>query len=188
MDDFLIIGGGIAGASAAGRLAALGTVTLLEAEPALGYHASGRSAALFEATYGKPTTVALNRASHDFHATEDGGFLSPRGLMLVGTADEEEAFLRDLDLMEMKRVSVDDARGIVPILNPDSVSFAGVHDEAWDLDTDRMIQHFARRARGNGQVVTNAAVSGIERTPAGWRVRAGAHDYVARVLVNAAGV
>ncbi len=187
MDDFLIIGGGIAGASAAGRLAALGTVTLLEAEPALGYHASGRSAALFEATYGKPTTVALNRASHDYHATEDGGFLSPRGLMLVGMADEEEAFLHDLGLMEMQRVTIDDAREIVPILNPDTVSYAGVHDEAWDLDTDRMIQHFARQARGNGQVVTNAPVSEIQRTQAGWRVRAGAHDYEARILVNAAG-
>jgi glycine/D-amino acid oxidase-like deaminating enzyme len=187
MDDFLIIGGGIAGASAAGRLAALGRVTLLEAEPALGYHASGRSAALFEATYGKPTTVALNRASHDYHATEDGGFLSPRGLMLVGTEDEEETFLHELGLMEMQRVSVEDARKIVPILNPDTVRFAGVHDEAWDLDTDRMIQHFARQARGNGEVVTNAPVSAIDRTAAGWRVRAGAHDYEARVLVNAAG-
>ena len=52
MDDFLIIGGGIAGASAGARLAALGRVTLLEAERALGYHASGRSAALFEPNYG----------------------------------------------------------------------------------------------------------------------------------------
>jgi D-arginine dehydrogenase len=102
MDDFLIIGGGIAGTSAAARLAAHGRVTLLEAEPALGYHASGRSAALFEATYGKPATVALNRASHDFHATEAGGFLTPRGLLLVGGPEEEEAFRRDLATMEME--------------------------------------------------------------------------------------
>ncbi len=187
MDDFLIIGGGIAGASAAGRLAALGRVTLLEAEPALGYHASGRSAALFEATYGKPTTVALNRASHAFHATEDGGFLSPRGLMLVGGAEEEEVFLREMGLMEMTRVSVAEARDIVPILNPGTVAFTAVHEEAWDIDTDRLLQHFARLARGNGEVVTGAPVETIERTGAGWRVRAGAHDYEARVLVNAAG-
>jgi len=187
MDDFLIIGGGIAGVSAAGRLAALGRVTLLESEPALGYHASGRSAALFEATYGKPSTVALNRASHDYHATADDGVLSPRGLMLVGTADEEEVFLREAPLMEMERITVAEAREIVPILDPGTVAFVGVQENAWDLDTDRLIQHFGKRARGNGQVVTKAPVSAIERTATGWRVRAGDHDYEARVLVNAAG-
>ena len=81
MIDFLIIGGGIAGVSAAARLSGLGSVTLLEAEDALAYHASGRSATLFEENYGKPSTVALNAASHDFHVAAD--VLSPRGLMLM---------------------------------------------------------------------------------------------------------
>ena len=63
MSDFLVIGGGIAGISAAARLSHLGRVTVLEAEQGLGYHTSGRSAALFEETYGKPTTVALNKKS-----------------------------------------------------------------------------------------------------------------------------
>ena len=37
--DFLIIGGGIAGVSAAARLSPLGGVLLLEAEDALAHHA-----------------------------------------------------------------------------------------------------------------------------------------------------
>ncbi len=41
--DFLIIGGGIAGLSAASRLVRHGKVVVLEAEDALGYHSSGRS-------------------------------------------------------------------------------------------------------------------------------------------------
>jgi choline dehydrogenase-like flavoprotein len=45
--DYLIIGGGISGASAAYELAAHGTVALLEAETTPGYHSTGRSAALF---------------------------------------------------------------------------------------------------------------------------------------------
>ena len=65
MIDFLIIGGGIAGISAAARLSELGSVTVLESESALAYHASGRSAALFERNYGKPSTVALNTASDE---------------------------------------------------------------------------------------------------------------------------
>ncbi|MGB3316093.1 MAG: FAD-dependent oxidoreductase, partial [Albidovulum sp.] len=39
--DVLIIGGGIAGVSAAARLSALGLVVLLEAEDHLAYHTSG---------------------------------------------------------------------------------------------------------------------------------------------------
>ena len=62
MSDFIVIGGGIAGVSAGARLAGLGRVTLIEAEAALGYHTSGRSAALYEASYGLPATVALNIA------------------------------------------------------------------------------------------------------------------------------
>jgi D-arginine dehydrogenase len=187
MDDFLIIGGGIAGVSAAARLAAHGRVTLLEAEPALGYHASGRSAALFEATYGKPSTVALNRASYDFHASEAGGFLTPRGLLVVGGTDEEATFRRDLDLMGLEPITVEAARALVPILNPAAVAFAATHAEAWDIDTDRLIQHFARLARGNGQVVTKAPVIAIRRTATGWAVRAGDAVHEARILVNAAG-
>ena len=44
--EFLIIGGGIAGISAAARLAPSDKVIVLEAEAALAHHASGRSAAL----------------------------------------------------------------------------------------------------------------------------------------------
>jgi D-arginine dehydrogenase len=187
MDDFLIIGGGIAGTSAAARLAAHGRVTLLEAEAALGYHTSGRSAALYEATYGKPSTVALNRASFAYLSAEAGGFLSPRGLLLVGGPEEETAFRQDATAMAMERVTIDEARALVPILNPDTVAFAAVHAEAWDIDTDRLIQHFARAVRRNGAVVTSAPVTAIRRTARGWSVRAGAADHEARVLVNAAG-
>ncbi|MDH5798690.1 MAG: FAD-binding oxidoreductase, partial [Paracoccaceae bacterium] len=86
MIDFLVIGGGIAGVSAGARLSHLGKVVLLEGETGLAYHTSGRSAAMFEETYGKPSTLVLNRASADFHFNANGGVLSPRGLMMVGTA------------------------------------------------------------------------------------------------------
>jgi D-arginine dehydrogenase len=45
--DILIIGAGIAGASAAAELARTHRVAILEREEFAGYHSTGRSAALF---------------------------------------------------------------------------------------------------------------------------------------------
>ncbi|MFZ1364564.1 MAG: FAD-dependent oxidoreductase, partial [Brachymonas denitrificans] len=50
--DVIIIGAGIAGASAAHWLAPHARVLLLERESQPGYHATGRSAALFMESYG----------------------------------------------------------------------------------------------------------------------------------------
>lgn len=188
MIDFLVIGGGIAGISIAARLSHLGSVAVLEAEAGLGYHASGRSAALFEETYGKPSTVALNRASKAYHLEANGGVLSPRGLMLLGTVGDEAAFQADLISMMMQRIGVEEARAMVPVLNPEVVTQAAYHSEAWDIDTDRLIQNFAREVRGNGGLVeTGVRVDRIARTAAGWQVTAGDRDWQAALLINAAG-
>jgi len=187
MNDFLVIGGGIAGASAAARLSDLGSVTLLEREDALAYHSSGRSAAMFEETYGKHSTIALNRASKDWHLNVNGSRDLPRGMMLLGREGGEPAFASDMISMQMRRLTIEEALGIFPILDPKQVTQVGFHEEAWDIDTDAAIQRFVRHMRSNGgTVVTRAEVSAIEKTDAGWRVSAG-DDYVARQIINAAG-
>ena len=186
MIDFIIIGGGIAGVSAAARLSQLGSVTLLEGEDALAYHASGRSAALFEQNYGKPATVALNKASRDFHIAAD--VLSPRGLLLVGRQDEADAFAADQLSMQLETISVADAKAKFPILRSDLITNAAFDSHAWDIDTDKLVQTFARTARQNGAaIVTKARVTNIKRLPSGWVVTTNAQTYEGRVLVNAAG-
>lgn len=188
MIDFLVIGGGIAGLSAGARLSAHGRVTLLEGEEALGYHASGRSAAMYEASYGLPSTVALNIASGDYHREANGGYLSPRGLLAVGRPEDAGGFEHDLKDLNLDPIPVDEAIAMVPILNPDRVARAGYHAAAWDLDTDRMLQDFAKAIRGNGgQVLTRVRVTAIRRTGAGWQVDAGDRVFEARHIVNAAG-
>lgn len=188
MLDFLVIGGGITGISAAARLSVLGTVTLIEAEVGLGYHASGRSAAMFEETYGSPSTQALNRASRDFLQTANGGVLSPRGLMLIGSQATADAFAHDLSAMDMDRISQQDALNMVPILNPDVVTEFGYHAGAFDIDTDLLIQNFARTLRGNGgQIDLNQQVQQIAKQPTGWTCTTQNGTYTARTLINAAG-
>lgn len=178
----------MAGISVAARLSHLGSVAVFEAEQALGYHASGRSAAMFEETYGKPSTVALNRASKAYHMDAYGGVLSPRGLLLVGGAGEREAFAADRESMALHPITIDEARNMVPILDPVAVRSVAYHAEAWDIDTDRLLQNFAREARGNGaKILSGARVTGIERIGSGWEVRTEREVRNGRLLINAAG-
>ncbi|MBL4769126.1 MAG: FAD-binding oxidoreductase [Rhodobacteraceae bacterium] len=188
MIDFLIIGGGIAGLSAAARLSAHGQVTVLETEDALGYHASGRSAALFESNYGLASTVALNLASEDYHRSHNGGYLTPRGLLVVAKTEDKELFKVDLDDLNLTQIDLDAALAIIPILNPETVAFSAYHDVAWDIDTDRLMQDFARVVRSNGgQVLTRHAVTAIHRTGQYWQVDAAGETFQTRAIVNAAG-
>lgn len=184
--DFLIIGGGIAGISAAARLAPLGRVLVLEAEAHLAHHASGRSAALYEPNYGLRPVVELSLASVDhFHGA--GDLLSPRGLMILGKPGEDAAFAADIAAMDLPRIDMDQARAMVPILNPETVTMAAFGDHAWDIDTDLLIQRFAREAKANGDIVTNARVTAIQRDGGLWHVTSGAGEHSARLLINAAG-
>jgi glycine/D-amino acid oxidase-like deaminating enzyme len=184
-EDIIVIGGGIAGLSAAARLSADAKVTVLEMESATGYHASGRSAALIEENYGAPSVQALNKASMAHF--RDGGYLTQRGLLIVAQKGDKEAFEADVSHMGVDRITPDEARALVPILAKDRVDMAAYHAEAFDIDTDRLMQDFIRVLRGNGgQVITDAVVTAIRQDAHGWHVSAGA-QYSAPTLVNAAG-
>ena len=183
--DIIVIGGGIAGLSAAARLSADARVTVLEMESVTGYHTSGRSAALIEENYGALSVQALNRASMAHF--QEGGYLSQRGLMIIAEVGEKDAFLADADHMGVDQISPREACEMVPILDADKVAFAGYHADAFDIDTDRLMQDFIRTLRANGgQVITDAVVTNIQRDAGGWHVQAGG-DYHAGTLVNAAG-
>ena len=183
--DFLIIGGGIAGVSAAARLATLGKVVLVEAEAALAYHTSGRSAALYEPRYGLAPVVGLSLASGDYF--REAGVLSPRGLMVLGKADEAVAFATECKGFGVEDIGLAAGRAVVPILNLETVAFVGMADHAWDIDTDRLIQGFARVARRLGaEFRLKFPVTALVRSAGGWRVTAG-EDITARMIINAAG-
>ncbi|MEC7574254.1 MAG: FAD-dependent oxidoreductase, partial [Pseudomonadota bacterium] len=92
--DFIVIGGGIVGASAAYRLIEHGSVLLLEMEEKPGYHSTGRSAAQFTELYGNGPIRALVRLSKNFLLSPPTGFsevpiLTPGGAMFVGTTAQK---------------------------------------------------------------------------------------------------
>ena len=184
--DFAIIGGGIAGVSAASRLAQIGSVVVLEAEDALSFHASGRSAATFEPDYGAPATVALNRASHaELHAL---GVLGPLGVMVLAGPGEEGAFDADCTAFSLHEISPAEARARVPALDPDAILRAAVSASAEDFDTDAFLQHHARNARAAGaRIMTRAPVTAMVRTGGRWQLTTSQGTVEAGHVVNAAG-
>lgn len=187
MKDFLIIGGGIAGVSAAARLAPHGSITLLEGEAALAHHASGRSAALYEPLYGLAPVVELSIESGDYFRSIPN-LLTPRGLMILGRAGQEADFAHDIETMDLARISLDQARAIVPILNAKTVQDIGYGDHAWDIDTDLLLQGFVRLARAHGaEIITNATAKQIDKISGGWRVTTANGTHEAAILINAAG-
>src|SRR5271154_7197168 len=91
--DVVVIGAGMAGASAAAEIARTRRVVLLEREPQPGYHSTGRSAALFSETYGNTIVRALSRASREFlYAPPDGFAEHPlvrtRGSLHIARSDQ----------------------------------------------------------------------------------------------------
>lgn len=184
--DILIIGGGIAGISAAAALSPLGSVLVLEAESHLAHHASGRSAALYEPRYGAAPVVELSLAS-GAHFHSDPRLLTPRGLLILARADQAAAFADDIATMRLDRISIPEAQALLPILNPATTAHAAWADHAWDIDTDLLLQSFARQARDNGaEISTGQRVTQITHDTV-WTIHTATHTHQARLLVNAAG-
>ncbi|GIZ51647.1 NAD(P)/FAD-dependent oxidoreductase [Noviherbaspirillum aridicola] len=196
--DYLIIGGGIAGASIGYWLAPHAKVILLERESQPGYHSTGRSAALYFESYGPPQVRALTCASRGFFANPPAGFcehpiLSPRGALMVGAEgqqallDEHEAIVRSVSPLA-QRLDAAAACELVPALRRDCVTGAVYEPDAMDIDVHALHQGFLRgmRAHGGG-LACNAEVHAVRRTGDGWQVETGAGSFSAPVIVNAAG-
>jgi D-arginine dehydrogenase len=195
--DIAIIGGGIAGAAAAANLASHASVLVLERESQPGYHATGRSAALFSEIYGNASIRALTRGSRSFLFTPPAGFaeaplVSARGALFVATdaqrtALEDFASLPDVAI-GTRRVEAVEARALSPALREDYVAAAVYEPDAQDVDVHALHHGYLRwlRERG-GKLVNNAGVTAIRREDDAWTITTDAGDFRAKRLVNAAG-
>lgn len=189
--DVLVMGGGIAGVSAAARLAGDMRVILLEREAHPGTQATGRSAAMFIAGYGNTTIRALSAGSWPCFETPDPEtwdqpLVTPRGELLL--ARQDECHLLASPPEGCVPVTVEEACALVPILDPSSVAGA-LHDAgAMDIDVDHLLQGWLRALRrAGGRMETGAEVLDLARRGGAWRVRTTCGEFEAPVVVNAAG-
>jgi D-arginine dehydrogenase len=195
--DILVIGGGIAGLSAAAALSAHAKVTVLEAEEQIGFHSSGRSATMVHYALGDRVVRALTQASRVFFENPPKGFgdipLGHRMPVLIHARDDELAELDALEAEIAPFATLDrlDSRGVhelCPLLKDDA--HRGLADRnGIRLDPHALLQGNLRqlRSRGGG-LRTGSRAAAIEYQAGVWSVRTDKGDqYSAPTLINAAG-
>jgi D-arginine dehydrogenase len=196
--DFLIIGAGIAGASAGFELAAKGKVIVLEREARPGYHTTGRSAATFIETYGNRVMRGLTSCGKEFFVNPPAGFadaklVSPRGCMIVATAEQTAKLRQGIaeaqDLSPAVRaLDTKEAQRFCPVLKPEAAAAAMLDPDAMDIDVDALHQGYLRGMKaGGGSLVTDAEVQGMDRKAGQWQVATRQGTFTAPVVLNAAG-
>src|SRR5688572_26568021 len=146
--EAIVIGAGMAGATAAAHLAPSRRVALLEAEETPGYHATGRSAAIWIRNYGSPDARILTAASRAFLDAPPPGFadaslIHPRDVVHLAPPGQVAALeamiaggtgIRPLDLVALAR--------LVPVLRPGYAVLAAVETDCFDMDVAAIHQGF----------------------------------------------
>ncbi len=195
--DILVVGGGIAGLSAAAALSRHARVTVLEAEEQVGFHSSGRSATMLHYALGDRLIRALTQASRPFFENPPDGFSDvPIGrpmAVLVHAREEEREALDALDaelapFATLERLDAHGVHELCPLLNGDALH--GIADlNGIRLDPHALLQGNLRQLKSRGgDLHTGARVARVSRRGDCWEVETDRQaTYAAPVLVNAAG-
>lgn len=196
--DFLIVGGGIAGASVGYFLAPKGRTVVLEREGQPGFHSTGRSAALIMDSYGPRQVRTLTAASRRFFEQPPAGFaestlLASRSVLCVARPQQEALLDEYFDVVhsttaQVRRLTVREAGEHIPVLRAQQVAAAVLDPSAADVDVNALHQGFLRgMRRAGGRLKCDAEVLAIERQAGHWRVSSRTDTYRAPILINAAG-
>jgi D-arginine dehydrogenase len=196
--DVVVIGGGIAGVSAAYQLSATHRVVLLEREPQLAHHTTGRSAAVYIVNYGGPINMRLTRASRDFFedpppALAEHPILEQCGVLMVGDESHRESIQEIAAAGQAVDPSIElidgeAARSLVPVLTDASAVVGMFEPGGCTMDVMALHQAFLRGAVAQGTTIhRHRGAIDLQPLGTGWRVRTGTGPIDADTVVNAAG-
>jgi D-arginine dehydrogenase len=195
--DILVIGGGIAGLSAAAALSRHARVTVLEAEAQIGFHSSGRSATMLHYALGDRLVRALTLASRDFFDSPPDGFsevpLGRRMPVLIHAREDEREALDKLEaeLSAFAALEWLDARGVhdlCPLLKHDALY--GIADRnGIRLDPHALLQGNLRQLRARGGALhSGQRVAALEHSTGVWTATTETGErFSSPIIVNAAG-
>ena len=199
MDRFevAVVGGGIAGATAAAELAPTHSVVLLEQEAELAHHTTSRSAAIYVENEGGPVFHRLSTASRPFfeaeHAELDAPLMTPLPVLKIGGPAEEDALRAEAaearEVTESIRlVSSEELVELCPALRPGVVTIGLLESTSASIDVMALHQLYVRRARAAGADIRRSSrVQGLSRRGNDWELVTAGGTITAQVIVNAAG-
>ena len=190
--DFVVIGGGIAGISVAAFLSEHASVIVLETESQNGYHSTGRSAAQYIRNYGNSTLRRLNDLAYPTLSGELSGesVLSERGQLLLVSPDVTETTVATYlsGASGVAKISVQDARDLVPSLKEGYFDYAFYESDASDIDVERLLQRYIRQLKqNNGSIQNNCRVNTISRDGKSWCLHTDQQKFTCENVINAAG-
>ena len=188
--DIAIAGAGMAGASLAAALASHARVILIEAEERPGYHATGRSAAFWQETYGGPAVQPLTTASGPW--LERHAMVSPRTALHLARVGEEALLAELKEQFSGSEVRLEEASReallrIVPGLR-DNWTAGLIEPSCRDIDVARLHAFYLAEAKRCGTaLLCDAAIGGLARSDGAWTIATRSGEIAADILVNAAG-
>lgn len=192
--DIVILGAGAAGATLAAELAGEVRVVVLESEQQAGYHASGRSAAVFVPSYGHGLIRRLTALSRVFYERLDPEFfptplLRRRGLLRVILEEGRRQHQAATEgVAGIEALGIEEALEYFPLLDPDRIVGASFEADVHDIDVQALVQGCLRKARGRGaEVHLGNPASRIERGEGVWTVTTAAGRFECGTVVNATG-
>lgn len=201
--DYLIVGGGVAGLSAAWQLAPYGRVLVLEREDVTGYHSSGRSVTYYHFGIGNLAVRLLTQAGGVFFSDPPPGFTEiplahPAPAMMVVRDGQDALFEKNLAEMaavtgSAREIDPSEISKRVPVLKLASTHAGGITRALIDpaaarLDGHALMMGYRRGLQArDGRVVTGAEVKTVSRRAGRWHVETPKGHFSAPVLINAAG-
>ena len=196
-----VVGGGIAGASAAYHLLKADRsleIILVEAEDQLGYHTTGRSAALLLENDGTESTRSIVQASVDFLLNPPEGltenvFVRPRDVMHIATFEQSASVDRFLEensngRIPTKEISKSEAKKRFPALREEGLDRVVVDEGAGDIDVHCLHQAYLNYFRKNGgQIKPSTRIDSATRNGGHWNLETKMGEIPVDAIVNASG-
>lgn len=193
--DVAVIGGGIAGVSAAAAISTHRSVVLLEQESELAHHTTSRSAAVYVESEGGPVLHRLSTASKPFFDESpgtDAPLLSPLPVLKVANDAAADVLTEEYELgrevtPHLRLVRGSELTELCPILDPEVITIGVYEDSAGSIDVMGLHQLFLRTARQNGTEVKRSAKLRSATRNGHWHLDTEAGPIEADIIVNCAG-